>query len=382
MEKRVIIYRDELLPYSETFIPAQVENFSVYTGVYVGTTRCRHKGYPLPSEQTLVLSEVEKFTPRRKQLFFLTGLGYPHWFERLHSLSASLIHAHFGFDGVRALILKRRLKLPLLVTFYGYDITVNQPSLGDSREQYDFWYRFYLWQRQTLFKQVDCCIAISDFIRAKLIENGCPEDKIKVIYLGIDPDQFKPDLTRPREPVVLFVGRLVSKKGCNYLIQAMANVQAIKPELELVVIGDGKLRPDLEQQAAASLKRYRFLGAQPPEVIQSWMNRALLLSAPSITADNGNSEGLCVVTLEAQAMRLPVIASFHGGMQEAVLHNQTGLLADEGDWQAIAQHILTLAQNPDLREKFAIAGRQRVEQDFNVKRNTTTLEAIYDQICG
>ncbi len=380
MKKKVIIYRDDLLPYSETFIPDQVKELSSYTGFYVGTSRCRGKRYPLPADKTIVLSDMSKLTPRRKKLFLLTGLGYREWFNRVKAISADLIHAHFCPDGVWALPLQRHLKIPLIVTAYGYDITVSHDSKGFLRELYGPLYGFYLWQRQQLFKQAVGFVAISDFIRSKLVENGCPPDKIIINYLGVDIDKFKPDPNVFREPVVLFVGRLVSKKGCGYLIRAMSEVQIANPELELVVIGDGELRSQLEEQAKTSLKRYRFLGAQSPDIIKAWMNRSLLLVAPSITAPTGDSEGLCVVLLEAQAMELPVIGSFHGGMVDAVSHEETGFLAPEKDWKVLAEYILNLAQDTQLRERFAIAGRKRVEDLFNLKRNTANLEAIYDNI--
>ncbi len=382
MEKRVIIYRDDLLPYSETFIPAQVENYSSYTGFYVGNSRCRGTQYPLPANRTIVLSDSTKLTPRRKLLFLITSLGYSSWFERLKAISPCLIHAHFGPDGVWALPVKRKLKIPLVVTFHGYDITVNDTTGEDLSELYgqNPLPQLYFWRRRQLFREADCCIAVSEFIRSKLIAKGCPPDKILVHYIGVDIDKFSPNPSVKREPVILFVGRLVEKKGCQYLIQAMAEVQSVLPELELGIIGDGKLRSVLEKQAASSLQRYRFLGAQPPEVVREWLNRSLLLCAPSVTDFLGNSEGLPMTVIEAQAMKLPVISSIHSGIPEAIIHGETGLLCPEKDWQSLAQNIITLAGNEELRERFAIAGRKRVEQLFNLKHNTAKLEEIYDNI--
>lgn len=385
-KKNLIIYRDELLPYSETFIPAQVENFSSYTGFYVGTS---HSPNPLISqEKTIILSDIVSSPGIWKTAYKLAEFPHPTWVKRLESLSPTLIHAHFGLDGVLALPLAKKLNLPLIVTFHGYYATADL-DLTEKKTWYDysldylkrrgqFFRELYLRKRDRLFQEADCFIAVSEFIRAKLIEKGCPSAKIKVHYIGIDIDKFTPNNTIKREPVVLFVGRLVEKKGCEYLIRAMAEVQAKIPDVELVIIGDGVLRSHLENLAATSLKRYRFLGVQPPEIVKEWMSKSLLLCAPSLTTPQGESEGLPIVILEAMAMGLPVVSSVHAGIPEAIIHEETGFLTAEKDWGAIAKYILTLLENENLRNHFTIAGRKRIEQKFNLKQNTAQLEEIYN----
>jgi len=374
--KNVIVYRTDLLPYSETFIPSQIESYSSYQGFYVGVDRFRGNRYPLPSERTIILSDQAKVTANRKTLFLLANLGYSGWYRSLSKLSACLIHAHFGTDGVWAIPLKKELNIPLIVTFYGYDITVNSWDLANR----GFLHAVYLWRRKKLFKEAFYCIAISDFLKNKLIENGCPPDKVLLNYVGVDLDKFSPNPKVSCEPIVLFVGRLVEKKGCKYLIQAMAGVQSIHPEVELVIIGDGPLRKELEQQARNSLKRYRFLGVQSPEQVKTWMNKALLLCTPSITDSTGNAEGLPFVVLEAQAMGLPVVGSIHAGIPEAVLHEETGFLTPEKDWESVTNYILKLATDMELQQKFSTAARERVEHKFSLKKNTLQLEAIYDEV--
>lgn len=389
MQRRVLIYRDLLLPYSETFIPAQVESFATCTGFYVGTSRTSGITSLIPSEKSVTLSEVVTPAVAWKMAFKLGGVAHPTWLRLLRDLSPSLIHAHFGLDGVLALPLAQKLKLPLVVTFHGNDITgmerppeqyqqVKWLDLLQNRGQ--FFRDLYLRRRNQLFQEARCVIAVSEFIRTQLIEKGCPPHKVVVHYIGVDVDKFTADPTVEREPVVLFVGRLVEKKGCEYLIQAMAQVQAQMPETKLVIIGDGPLRSQLEQQAASCLKHYHFLGAQPPDVVQSWMNRASVLSVPSIIAESGDAEGFGMVFAEAQAMNLPAVSFASGGVPEAIAHEQTGFLAPEKDWEALAQFLLKLLGNSSLREQFAVAGRKRIEQEFNLKQNTAILEDLYNRI--
>lgn len=307
----------------------------------------------------------------------VSGYILPDWLRRLEAINAKLIHAHFGFDGVLALPLARKLQIPLVVTFHGYDITNEDYSNSISG-----WInRVYKRRRRLLFKEAKLVIAVSQFIRSKLIEKGCPENKILVHYIGVDTDKFKPDPVVQREPVVLFVGRLVEKKGCEYLIRAMAQVQTVMPDVELVIIGDGVLRLDLEDLAAKLLRRYKFLGSQPSDIVRSWMNRALLLAMPSVTASTGDSEGAPIVGLEAQAMGLPIVGSIHSGIPEIVLHGETGFLASERDWKTLAKYIMRLLENESLWQQFSKKGQERVRNNFNIHTQTRLLESIYEQVC-
>ncbi len=180
--------------------------------------------------------------------------------------------------------------------------------------------------------------------------------------------------------MVGYVGRLVEKKGVEYLIRAMAQVQADVPGTELVVVGDGPLRSELEGSAVKLLDRYRFLGAQPLPEVRSLMNQALLLATPSVTAHMGDSEGLPTVILEAQAMGLPVVGTFHSGIPEAVVHGETGLLVAERDWEALAECIVRLLEDRDLWQRFSERSRERVHAAFSVHSQMPILEDMYDAV--
>ncbi|MBE9126813.1 MULTISPECIES: glycosyltransferase [unclassified Coleofasciculus] len=390
MKPTVIIYRDQLIPYSETFIPAQVEKFSSYQGFYVGTSRFPTAKSMLPQDRIIILGDLASPPELWKTVYKLTGFIHPRWLKPLQDLSPRLIHAHFGLDGVLVLPLAKKLNVPLIVTFHGYyattELALNQ-SKGLYSQTWDFiknrgqFYReLYFKNRDRLFQQAHCFIAVSEFIRSQLIKKGCPPEKIKVNYIGIDVDKFTPNPEVKREAIVLFVGRLIEKKGCEYLIRAIAQVQKTIPNVELVIIGDGILRSSLENLAANSIRNYHFLGVQPPEVVKSWMNKSMLLCTPSITTSQGETEGLPIVILEAVAMGLPVISSFHAGIPEAIIHEETGFLTEEKDSKEIAKYILILFQRVDLREKMVQEGRKRMENYFHIKQTTIKLEEIYSNI--
>jgi glycosyltransferase involved in cell wall biosynthesis len=313
----------------------------------------------------------------------LTEIGYkltstaPAFTQQLQQLQPSLMHAHFGPHALRALPLAKTLGIPLISTFHGYGATMTDAYI----KQYGTHsHKTYLRHRDRLQKEGTLFIAVSDFIRNKILEQGYPDEKIVVHYIGIDTQLFSPDTQVSREPIVLFTGRLVEKKGCEYLIRAMQQVQTIRPDVELVIVGDGPLRSKLEQQAKATLKRYRFLGVQPPEQVRQWMNRAQVFCVPSIIAQSGDAEAFGIVFAEAQSMGLPVVSFASGGIPEAIAHGETGLLAQEKDWETLADQLLLLLQDPDLRRVFSVKGQERVRRKFDLHQQTRLLEDLYHRV--
>jgi colanic acid/amylovoran biosynthesis glycosyltransferase len=272
--------------------------------------------------------------------------------------------------------LARSLKIPLIVHFRGADATVSEAYARYSSLNHWIYFR----RREALKTEARLFITVSKFIKDKILEQGFPEDRIVAHYHGVDIKKFKPDPEVLRKPIVLFVGRLTEKKGCEYLIQAMARVQEQRPDIELVLIGDGPLKANLEVLAAQKLKRFQFLGVQPSAVVKDWMNCASLLVAPSITALQGDSEGLPNVVLEAQAMGLPVVSTTHAGIPEAVIHGETGFLAPERDAQSLADFSLLLLQDLDLWQHFSLKGQQHMYHNFNREIQTRSLEEIYKRI--
>ena len=111
------------------------------------------------------------------------------------------------------------------------------------------------------------------------------------------------------------------------------------------------------------------------------MDQAAIFCVPSVTAHSGGEEAFGMVFAEAQALQKPVVSFASGGIPEAVAHNETGLLAPERDWQTLASYLAILVRNPDLRRKFGLAGRERTLRLFDLKKQTTVLEDIYEGVC-
>ncbi|AMW28506.1 glycosyltransferase [Arthrospira platensis] len=369
----IIIFNSLLLPPSQTFIRDPAEKLQKYTAYYVGCRRVN--GLYLPPERTMVINQDNALGKVQEQVFKLIGFA-PGIYRKIKQLDPVLIHAQFGLSGALVLPWVRSLKIPLIVHYRGADATVNKES-----SQYTSLNHWIYFQRQeTLKREAKLFLTVSKFIHNQLVKQGFPPEKIRSHYHGVDVDKFAPDPVIVREPVVLFVGRLTEKKGCKYLIKAIAQIQSQQPDLKLVIIGDGPLRTALETAAANTLKDYQFLGLQPPEVVKYWMNRARIMATPSITASQGDSEGLPNVVLEAQAMGLPVVSTYHAGIPEAVIDGETGFLSPEGDVAGLAESILRLFNDAELWQKLSQRSREHMEANFNRDRQTRRLEEIYTTV--
>jgi colanic acid/amylovoran biosynthesis glycosyltransferase len=371
-QARILIFRSALLPISETFIREQAEALRHFQPVYAGLTR-NLSGLPASSPSILLTHSSGRSAQLAKLLYQLSGYA-PSFKAEAKKADPALIHAHFALDGVAALPLAAHLKVPLLISLHGYDVTTHDSGLRKSISG-----RFYLHRRQQLWDRADMFLCVSEFIRAKAIEAGFPQEKLRVHYTGVNCDTFL-ESNQERENIVLFVGRLVQKKGCAYLLDAMAQVCRTSPSTRLIVIGDGPLRKDLQAQAARLNVPTDFLGAQPPVEVRRWMSHAAVFCVPSLEAENGDSEGFGMVFAEAQAMGTPVVSFRHGGLPEAVADGVTGLLVPERDTAALAQAITRLLSDRNLWSMFSKRGVVRINTEFSLAKQTKLLEDIYQSV--
>ncbi len=372
MNESALIFRIQLLPRSETFITTQAAALQQFSPFFLGWRRM--PGQDLPAGQSWVANEGG--TLGRLQELRYRALGPSRsLLQQLRAKNPRLVYAHFALDGFAAMPLARTLNIPLVTALHGYDVTMTDEAIGRTRLG-----RNYLAGRTDLQRRGALFLTCSEYVRQRALEVGYPSDRTLVHYMGMDVQRFHPEPEIPRQPVVLFVGRLVEKKGCAVLIRAMAAVQQQHSAAELVVIGDGPLRAAHEAEAARLGVRARFLGAQPPAVVVDWMARSRVFSVPSVVASTGDAEGFGIVFLEAQAMQLPVVSTRSGGIPEAVIHEQTGLLVEEQNPDQLATAISRLLADPDLWRRFSQAGRTRVTEHFDHHRQTARLEALFKSL--
>ena len=372
----VAIFRHNLFRISEPFIAEQAQHLRRYRALYVGRKRF---GLPPDGASSLALEDLYK-TWRLPRIGWqmLTGDAQPY-LRLLGRRCPSLIHAHFGIEGVSALGLAMQLKIPLVTTFHGFDATLKTHAMLGSPA----WFRYPLLRRK-LAREGNLFLCASSFIRQKLLETGFPEARTHTHYIGVDCQAIRPRADFEEMPLILHVARLVEVKGTRYLLRAFATVARKYDRVRLLIIGDGPLRRQL-QALTASLgmrDRVEFLGAVPHVAVLSWMRKAAMLVLPGIRTATGREEGLGMVLLEAAATGLPIVGSRVGGIPECMLEGKTGFLVPERDEDALARRMAELLEDPVRRHRMGAAGRALVEDRFDIDRQTAVLEKYYDSLIG
>jgi colanic acid/amylovoran biosynthesis glycosyltransferase len=368
LDKRPVaaIFRSPLFNASETFVQTHALALQRYQPLVAGLERKGHVMAGL-EEHLVVATAAERL--RLKLLGDAGSLA-----RRLQPFGPRLIHAHFGTDGLLALPLARALGVPLAVTLHGFEVSRSfETMLFSGRLS---WVRYAV-MKGRLQHGGDLFLAVSEAIRARALAQGYPAERTIVHYNGIDLRVAAPAGEREKG-LVLHVGRLVEKKGTTLLIDALARL----PEARLVIIGDGPKRTQLERQVSSLglSERVRFLGAQPPDEVGRWMARATVLAAPSMTAADGDAEGLPTVVIEAAAAGLPSVVSDHSGLPEIVAEGQSGFVVPEGDAGALAGRLAELLGSETSRERMGAAARAIAKERFDAARQAAALERYYDAL--
>jgi colanic acid/amylovoran biosynthesis glycosyltransferase len=369
--RTALIFRERLLAPSETFIVEQARSLRHYHPILVGLRRTeRRLDHSLPQ---ILHSNGSGFKDKLSaNLYRKLPMG-AEFFRLLRAAEPSVIHAHFATDAIQALPIARKLNLPLIVSLHGFDVTSTDDALRKS-----FSGRHFLANRGRLFAEASVFLCVSSFIREAALRAGFPEEKLRVHYTGIDCDHFRPTDIERDHKLVLFVGRLVEKKGCEYLLRAMHLVQQLDPEIHVEIIGDGPLRSQLETLAARLALRVRFRGVQNSAEVLRSMSRARILCNPSVTAASGDMEGFGMVFAEAQAVGTPVVSFAHAAIPEAVNHGETGLLCPERAIEPLAASIQHLLGDDHFWSATSTRAAAWVRAHFDITKQSQKLEAIYD----
>ncbi len=290
-----------------------------------------------------------------------------------------LIHAHFGRAGYYALPIVNQLKLPLITSFYGYDVS-EYPA------RYPIWREHY----QKLFASGNRVLCLGAEMRQNLIDLGCPPDKLSRHHLGVNIQKirYEPRQWSPGEPLrVLFASEFRERKGIPYALEALGTFQHEVP-LEITIIGAAPDHPDGARErkkimqtleAQNLLPVTRLMGKQPYSVLLEEAYRHHIFMAPSITASDGDMEGTPMALVDMAATGMPIISTTHSDIPEIIQHGETGFLAEERDSAGLLDYLRWYAGNPDQWERITLAGRQHVETEFDRGQQNERLRNIYRQ---
>lgn len=283
-----------------------------------------------------------------------------------------IIHCHFGTIGQIASIMRRHglITGKLIVTVHGFDLS--QGKLGFATDYY-----------QELFDHTDCLLPVSDHWKAKLESMGADPARVRVHRMGVDVQKLRPMVreARPGAFHLCSIGRFVEKKGHLFSIRALAKVNERRPDLDLSLqfVGDGPLLPEAQAlvQTLGLSGIVEFHGGLEHASALAVLAESDAFILPSITASDGNMEGVPVSIMEAMALQKPVISTWHSGIPELVEHGVSGLLVPEQDVDALSRAIEALADSPAERVRLGAAGRAKVERNFNASTLGNELRAVY-----
>jgi glycosyltransferase involved in cell wall biosynthesis len=291
--------------------------------------------------------------------------------------SATIVHGHWVIPGgITASLAAPRL--PLVISLHGSDVFVAErfaPARLAAR---------------AAFRRAAAVTACSDDLARRAVAIGADPARMEVIPYGVDPDRFKPDANgRVRirsalkvdddELLIFAAGRLVRKKGFEYLIDAMS---ALPPGVRAVLAigGAGDLEGALSERATRGVAgRVRLLGNLKQDQVAEHLAAADIVVVPSIRDEAGNVDGLPNVVLETLASGTPLITTAAGGIGGVVTHDVTAVVVPERDAAAISAAILTLARDPARRLRLAASARAMAEARFGWGRTAERMEAAYDR---
>ena len=319
----------------------------------------------------LIVTNFHKSPPKiLKSLITKYGLRPLYMLVPFLGKNFDIIHSHFGPNGIISVYLKEMgISGKYITTFHGYDISGYPRIMGEN---------IY----NNLFRKVDLITWNANLTKRCVIELGCDEDKIITLPYGIRIEKFRfsERKVQDKEPIrILTVGRLVEKKGHEYAIKAIAEVVKRYRNIEYIIAGDGSSRSKLENLVVTlEIENYvKFLGAVDQDEVLKLYERSHIFLLSSVTASDGDSEGLPVVLLEAQAVGLPIISSLHGGIPEGVLDSKSGFLVPEKDVDALADKIEYLIEHPELWPDMGRYGRKFVEERYDIQKLNQRLVKIY-----
>jgi colanic acid/amylovoran biosynthesis glycosyltransferase len=326
----------------------------------------------LPRPRINFLSRFHKKYIRRMEPVFYRG-EYDQLSGTLARRHADLLHVYFGHTGVHLLPFIRNWGGPALVSFHGMVIMPRPDEPG-----YDA-------RLRDLLQTLPMVLARSESLAARLVSLGCDPEKIRINRTAIPLDAFPfQERSIPKDNAwkLAQASRLIEKKGIDDSLRAFAKFRATHPAAMFTIAGEGPMRDrldalsrDLEISDAVT-----FAGFQSQDQLRSLYEVSHIFLHPSRTTDGLDQEGVPNSMLEAMASGLPVIATQHGGIPEAVEDGVSGLLAPESDPEALCASLLTLTSSPERYNAMGPAAARSVRHLFEHGSSIAALEGFYSEL--
>ena len=288
----------------------------------------------------------------------------------LETVHAQLLHVYFGQIAVHLLPFIRAWDKPSLVSFHGADVLVDLEKPA------------YRAATQEMLEAVRLVLVRSESLANALVSLGCPREKIRLQRTGIPLADFPfqaRELPTNGQWRLLQAGRLIAKKGIETTLRAFTQFAAKWPNSTLTIVGEGALRDELEGRARQLhvASQVRFTGFLSQAELRAAFYESHIFLHPSQTGPDGNQEGVPNAMLEAMASGLPVFATRHGGIPEAIENGISGVLVEERDADALAKALLEAAERPESLATLARKGSRAIAEKFEQTAQVRMLEDYY-----
>jgi colanic acid/amylovoran biosynthesis glycosyltransferase len=372
-------YLSNFSPTSETFIYDLIVELQLHGIKNQVITNTRYNLHSRPFENVTLVPLPSRWNTRRiwfkaRSLFSPSNpfikraelLDASLW-KTLTHLKPDILHAHFGPQGVIVGNSADKLRIPLFVSFYGYDVS-------RKIEHYE-WNHIY----KQMFRQMAVAVVLSNEMRRRVIDLGVPSDRVKLIHLGKKMKDYPFRLPRGTVKNWISVGRFVEKKGFFDCIEAF-KIATRGSGAVLRLVGTGDLIEDVKTfvRQSAITDRVVFLGELEHDVVKRIMARSDAFILCSKIAQNGDKEGTPTVLMEAQAIGLPCVSTNHSGIPEVIAEENHWLLAEEGNVDGIAGRMKELINcSEEQLQNISIHGRRKIEKEFNIEKEARKLVVSY-----
>lgn len=317
---------------------------------------------PLAAFRALDVSRYRVFAKNLKLLWFGSALAGKKF---------DIVHCHFGMNGLAGSYLKKcGFCKSFIVTFHGSDINT-YPSRHGLKVYHE------------VYKTVDLVTVNTAFTGSKVASNGCPASLIRVHPVGLIPaDYASVNRERITHRSILTVGRLVEKKGHEFLLRSMPAILKRFPDAVWHIAGDGHLRENLELLARelGVSGSVRFEGLCDAERVRELYGLAAVFVLPSVTASDGDMEGQGLVLQEAQYCGIPVVSTLHNGIPDGVRDGITGFLVPEKNPELLAEKIIYLFSNEEFAARMGVEGRSFVASRYDVSILSAEMKGWYEEL--
>ena len=290
-------------------------------------------------------------------------------------LDADIFHVQFGVYAEPLVRLKKNnlLKGKIVTTFHGFDVHYTDNTFRDVKKRY-----------QDLFIYGTAFTCNTKYLAEQLIQLGCPQNKLEIVPMGIDVNYFKPvSIKKNTEKIKLVsVGRLIKWKGHAYGIKAIAGIVKRGYKVTYTIIGEGEERENLEQliKELKLEKTVILAGARDQQFIKESMQQADIFLMTSTHDETGRRETQGVVTGEAQACGLPVVAFNSGGVPYTMIDGETGFLSKENDYSCMAENIEKLITNQDMRMQMSKKAREFIVSHYSLEKSAEKMQRVYEKL--